>query len=132
MECYAIFGEGNLVCETAIVSGIIRDVVIVITTLIVSVVGLVAVVMLFKAYRAVKRTTDRINAVVDKVESGIDSLKPIGEALQKAGSMGAGSAGSAGASAIFGGLKWVVRSLFNAATKRSRSQANDQPADEAK
>ena len=132
MECYAIFGEGNLVCETAIVSGIIRDVVIVITTLIVSVVGLVAVVMLFKAYRAVKRTTDRINAVVDKVESGIDSLKPIGEALQKAGSMGAGSAGSAGASAIFGGIKWVVRSLFNAATKRSRSQANDQPADEAK
>ena len=132
MECYAIFGEGNLVCETAIVSGIIRDVVIVITTLIVSVVGLVAVVMLFKAYRAVKRTTDRINAVVDKVESGIDSLKPIGEALQKAGSMGAGSAGSAGASAIFGGLKWVVRTLFNAATKRSRSQANDQPADEAK
>ena len=132
MECYAIFGEGNLVCETAIVSGIIRDVVIVITTLIVSVVALVAVVVLFKAYRAVKRTTDRINAVVDKVESGIDSLKPIGEALQKASSMGAGSAGSAGASAIFGGIKWAVRTLFNAATRRSRNQSNDQRADGAK
>lgn len=127
MECHAIFGEGNLVCETAIVSGIIRDVVIVVTTLIVSVVGLVAVVMLFKAYRAVKRTTDRINAVVDKVESGIDNLRPLGEALQKAGSMGGGG----GASAIFGGIKWVVRSLFNAATKRSRGQSNGRAADDA-
>lgn len=129
MECQAIFGEGNLVCQTAIVSGIVRDIVIVVTTLIVAIVAVVVLVVLFKAYRAVKRTTDRVNAVVDKVEGGIDNLKPIGEALQKVGGIGAGGAG---ATAMFGGLKWIVRSLFNAATKRSRNQEQDAAGDDAK
>lgn len=116
MECQAIFGDGNYVCQTAIVSGVVRDIVIVVSVLVLVVVAIVCMVVLFKMYRAVKRTTDRINAVVDRIEDGMDSLKPLGNALKSVGSASGGSS----AKALFGALSWAVSSLYRAVARSAR------------
>ncbi len=122
VECQAIFGGGNYVCETAIVSGIIRDIVIVVTTLVVAAVAIVMSVVLLKVYLTIKRTTARINGLIDQVESGVETLKPIGNALKGfSGSVAAAGAAS-GAKASFGFVSWLVSLITKRASRSGRER----------
>lgn len=119
VECQSIFGGGNYVCETAIVAGIIRDIVIIVTTLVVAAVAIVMAVVLLKVYLTIKRTTGRINALIDQVESGVETLKPIGNALKGFSSTVAASGAASGAKATYGFVSWLVGLITRRASRDS-------------